>query len=283
MMNELLGLGLDGSRLRFVGRQGPGGNGDARVVEGGALAGLAAVLESLDEPMTALERRGIELRTIARHVKQDGLLPRFRVFLGNHEHWFSTKAELDAFLTSEQRKAGRELSVADVTTQPGDGARPADEGSTAGGGGTSAPVLHMTDLHEIRSINEGLKGLQSEFHVTLEDLLPAGMVNAEQVYPYEIEHDSDVKRLTSLRQLVPTLRNIGGRGLTYTRFKGLGEMNPDELFETSMDPENRILKQVALEDAAAAEEIFRVLMGDHVEPRREFIEKHALEVADLDI
>ena len=50
-----------------------------------------------------------------------------------------------------------------------------------------------------------------------------------------------------------------------------------------MDPENRILKQVALEDVAAAEEIFRVLMGDHVEPRREFIEKHALEVADLDI
>ena len=67
------------------------------------------------------------------------------------------------------------------------------------------------------------------------------------------------------------------------RFKGLGEMNPVELYETAMDPHNRILKRVVLEDAAAAEEIFRVLMGEQVEPRREFIEKHALEVKDLDI
>jgi DNA gyrase subunit B len=147
----------------------------------------------------------------------------------------------------------------------------------------TAPVLQVTDLHEMRAINDGLKRLQSEFGVSLADLLTAGMVNAEQVYPYELEHDSDIKRLTSLRELVATLRKIAERGLAYTRFKGLGEMNPEELFETSMDPEHRILKQVALEDAAAAEEIFRVLMGDHVEPRREFIEKHALEVADLDI
>ena len=87
----------------------------------------------------------------------------------------------------------------------------------------------------------------------------------------------------NLFQIRDAVLDRGRTGLTITRFKGLGEMNPDELFETSMDPENRILKQVMLEDAAAAEEIFRVLMGDHVEPRREFIEKHALEVADLDI
>jgi len=76
---------------------------------------------------------------------------------------------------------------------------------------------------------------------------------------------------------------MGGKGLNYTRFKGLGEMNPDELFETAMDPETRILMQVTMDDAASAEEIFRVLMGDHVEPRREFIEKHALDVKDLDV
>ncbi|MFO1091813.1 MAG: DNA gyrase subunit B [Planctomycetaceae bacterium] len=276
MMSELLGLGLDGSQLRFLGRSGTAGNGAARVIEGDRLRALASVLEKLDEPIAALERRGVELRTIARHARADGLLPRFRVFLGSHEHWFSTKSELDAFLAAEQQKAGRELSVADVAAQPGGppGASPAE---------SAAPVLHVTDLHEMRSINEGLKRLRAEFDASLEDLLPAGIVNAEQVYPYEIERDGDVKRLTSLRMLVDALRKFAERGLTYTRFKGLGEMNPDELFETSMDPANRILKQVALEDAAAAEEIFRVLMGDHVEPRREFIEKHALEVADLDI
>jgi len=279
MMSELLGLGLDGSELRFRGRQ--GGNGDVRDLSGEKLSSLSSLLESLEESLTALERRGIELRSISRHLMADGLLPRFRVFLGAHEHWFVTKVELDAFLTAEQRKAGRELSVADEAALSVEGARPVKEPGAAAE--TAAPILHVTDLHEMRAINEGLKRLRDEFQLSLEDLLTAGVVNAEQVYPYEVAHDGDVKRLTSLRQLVPTLRSIGGRGLSYTRFKGLGEMNPDELFDTSMDPETRILKQIALEDAAAAEEIFRVLMGDHVEPRREFIEKHALEVADLDI
>jgi DNA gyrase subunit B len=286
MMGELLGLGLDGSELRFRGRQGTAaGNGDGRVISGDQLAALATLMESLEESLLALERRGIELRTIARHVTGDGLLPRFRVFLGTQEHWFGTKVELDAFLTAEQRKAGRELSVADVAPHATDSAKGVKEpgAGAVSPAETSAPVLHVTDLHEMRGINEGLKRLRGEFQLSLEDLLAAGVENAEQVYPYELEHDANVKRLTSLRQLVQSLRDIGGRGLTYTRFKGLGEMNADELFETSMDPENRILKQVALEDAAAAEEIFRVLMGDHVEPRREFIEKHALEVADLDI
>jgi DNA gyrase subunit B len=89
--------------------------------------------------------------------------------------------------------------------------------------------------------------------------------------------------LTTIRELVPTLRKMGEKGLRLTRFKGLGEMDPEELWETSMDADNRLLLQVTMEDAAAADEIFRVLMGDHVEPRREFIEKHALDVKDLDI
>ena len=76
---------------------------------------------------------------------------------------------------------------------------------------------------------------------------------------------------------------MGEKGLTLTRFKGLGEMNSEELWDTSMDPEKRTLLQIRMDDAAAADEIFRVLMGDAVEPRREFIEKHALDVKELDI
>ena len=98
-----------------------------------------------------------------------------------------------------------------------------------------------------------------------------------------LERDDDRVRLTSLRDMLNELRRLGEKGLTLTRFKGLGEMNSEELWDTSMDPEKRTLLQIRMEDAAAADEIFRVLMGDAVEPRREFIEKHALDVKELDI
>ena len=284
MMSELLELGLDGSVLTIHSRNdGPAtadGNGQQRQIADEELRALAEVLELLQIPLETLERRGIELRTVAGRQSDDGRLPRFRVFLGADEHWLGRKSELDEFLSREQAKAGRELTVADEATMP-------SEDSSEDGTGevepTEAPTLQVTDLHEVRAINAGLKELRERFHLDLLDLLPAPIVNAEQTYPYEINNESGARQMTSLRELVPMLRKIGERGMTHTRFKGLGEMNPDELYETSMDPENRVLLQVSLEDAAAAEEIFRVLMGDRVEPRREFIEKHALDVTDLDV
>lgn len=267
MMTELLELGLDGSTVRVTE--------DGTVFEADNMRKLVDLISGLEEPFQTMERRGIDLRRVASEIaSEDGLIPRYRVFLGREQHWFVTKDELDAFLAKEEEKRGAELLVADDVADVNASSDIAEE--------SASDNLQVQDLHEVRTINDGLRELK-DYGVKLMDLVPAGNRDGEPYYPFQVANEDGNTRIGSLRELLPTIRKMGERGLRITRFKGLGEMDPEELWETSMDKDRRTLLQVTMEDAAAADEIFRVLMGDHVEPRREFIEKHALEVTDLDI
>jgi DNA gyrase subunit B len=101
--------------------------------------------------------------------------------------------------------------------------------------------------------------------------------------PYALENGDHKAQLRSLTEVLEYVMEGGKKGQYIQRYKGLGEMNPEQLWETTMNPETRILLQVRVEDAVEANDIFSTLMGDEVEPRRKFIEEHALTVKNLDI
>lgn len=127
-------------------------------------------------------------------------------------------------------------------------------------------LIHSPEFQELKRIGKELKALGD----------PPFVLKAEGDGKEEI-------KITTFKDLIKHVLEIGKKGLYIQRYKGLGEMNPGQLWETTMDVEKRTLLQVKVEDVVEADGIFTKLMGDEVNPRREFIERHALEVANLDI
>jgi DNA gyrase subunit B len=131
----------------------------------------------------------------------------------------------------------------------------------------------MDEWHEVRTLNRTMGKLRSaEFGFEPNDLIPLKRVaGREPPVRFELEHDESRKDLPHLLMLVNDIRRLGEKGMSVTRFKGLGEMDPQELWDTTLDPKHRTLLRVTLTDALKAEELFRTLMGEEVEGRKAFI------------
>jgi DNA gyrase subunit B len=265
MRAQLLSRGLEDSKLDLQ---------NGRPIAGEKMARLAIILATMEEALLALERRGISLKAHAERRDEQGRLPVFHVFLGRQERWFHSRPELDKFLEAEEAAAGKELAVAEAPQEHPEQTNGQPNGKEA--------RLHMTELHEVRTINSGLASLKTEFGFDIDMLIPQERTGTEEPR-YVLKKGEHEVPLEDLRSLAHAIRELGQKGLTVTRFKGLGEMNAEELRETTLDPANRTLVKVTMQETAAADDMFRVLMGEKVEPRREFIEKHALEVRNLDV
>jgi DNA gyrase subunit B len=278
MQRELLGRGLHGTKLNVL--PPPGSAEKTRVLEGEALAGLLKVMTRLEDSLVALERSGLNLGEFLLRGSAHGL-PTFRVTLSGKIHWFSSTEEVEAFQKQERERLqglGRELVVGDESML--------SAGPTNGNGnGHSHPAdtLFVHEMHEVRKVNRILDELRPQGFLTSDLLPPVRLAGREPPPRLVLENSEQSRQLQHLRELVHEVRRLGEKGMTITRFKGLGEMDPIELWETTLDPEHRTLVQIQLEDALKADEMFRTLMGDKVEPRRDFIFEHGMKAKDIDL
>tara|TARA_R110002073_G_scaffold64719_13_gene161936 strand:+ start:4560 stop:7193 length:2634 start_codon:yes stop_codon:yes gene_type:complete len=251
---------------------------DGRRAEGETMRQLCITLASMEDAILALERRGFSLRIHA--VRQDpvtGRLPALLLTHENEEHWFHNQEDVETMLNERGWRLDNEEVDEDELKLTSD-----EAGDKTAEPAAPEVFAHLAELHEVRTINSGLKDLVP-LQFTLEDLIPIERTGSTTAR-FELVRGEDVRRpLEDLRELLPEVRAAGEKGLQVTRFKGLGEMNAEELRETTLDPVNRTLVKVNMTDVGAADEMFRLLMGEKVEPRREFIEKHALDVRNLDV
>jgi DNA gyrase subunit B len=268
MQAILVDAGLTDARLIPAGKDG------GEPIEGERLRALNEIVFGLDQTLRAFGRRNRPVREFLGRVhpatdpKLDpkaGLLPLYLVEDHGVEHWLYSAEELESYHLAHPQIA-TDAALAPETTD-----------------GEAPTGLRITELHEVRTLNKWLARLRDEFGMRADLLLPIEITGDDPPPRFILARDGDEHPLLDLRSLAATVRHLGEKGMKITRFKGLGEMDADQLWDTTMDPTRRTLMQVKLEDVASANDLFTTLMGDDVEPRRQFIEKHALEVKNLDV
>lgn len=249
---------------------------DIKIVQNGQQLPLEQVTEltkailEIEGFIQRVERKGVPFREYLSHKNSDGTLPRFMATLLNESQYVFHEEDLAALKNrheSEQR-ARFEETIASIPqeelTQQMREFRP-----------KGLPFLEFYDETTWNSLMDVLK--RTGF--TLDNYLVA---SGEPLFIHLDDHARE-SPIYILKEFIDAVRLNGRRDIEIQRYKGLGEMNPDQLWETTMDPTVRTLVRVNLADVVEAERMFTMLMGEDVPPRRAFIEQHALSVKNLDI
>jgi len=224
------------------------------------LAELIRILAEAERIIMVLSRRGIDFTDFIRTYydpEKEGL-PQFRICTENEEEIYYNREEYEKRLDELKMQIN----------------------------GDEDEAVDAEELHEVDRINEINNQLMKQFGLDLNDFLlkiPKDLSGEAVPTKFELVRGDDKYPTASLGDICARIRQIGVKGMDIKRFKGLGEMNADQLWDTTMNPQTRTLLSVKLDDAGEADRLFSILMGSDVEKRRNFIHDHALEVQNLDI
>jgi DNA gyrase subunit B len=277
-------LGLEGTTL--VVRDGDTGAENRRLA-GDELKKVADLLGKLEELVKVVQRRGIDFAEFL-SLRRDGKLPHYRVIVDGVEEFLYTHQDRDEFVERHKDATVADPEMAQVHGEPvpeANGAPAPKVNGKPSPNGNGHPHHKIQELHEVRELEKLFPQLE-EYGLSIDDyfLTQEESVSGEKLMTrYALVNEGHTHDVAGVAQLRPAIHRIGKTGIEVKRFKGLGEMNAEQLWETTLDPNARTLLRVTLEEAAEAERMFSVLMGEDVERRRQFIEEHALEVKNLDV
>ncbi len=252
---------------------------ETKRIEGAELQKVVDLLGKLEELVKVSQRRGIDFAQVLDFRERVGSLPQYFFVIDGKDRLMTAK-ERDEFLSSI-------APVEAPAAMPTDGNPTAHSTPVVPAPSTNGQpkIKKAQELHETRDLEKLFTQLEA-LGLTIDDyyLTQEESVSGEKlVTRYALDSEGKVHNVAGIAQILPEIHGIAKNGIEVKRFKGLGEMNADQLWETTLDPSIRVLLRVTLHEAAEAERMFSVLMGEDVERRRQFIEEHALEVKNLDV
>ncbi|MEL7431837.1 MAG: DNA topoisomerase (ATP-hydrolyzing) subunit B [Chlamydiota bacterium] len=259
MDGYLLELALDDLKV--------GKDSEETIFSGAELAALIRAIADLELFVSSIEKKGLSFSEFI-SLKSGENYPQYKVHVGETARFLYNEEELSQIKIEEeelQRKKHEETLSSIPEEEITEDMRAFHPKSLS--------VLEIFSPEDLTALQEALAPFGLAFTDYLQQDAPIFSVMTEEV----------TESLFSLKELIAFFRENGRKGLDIQRYKGLGEMNADQLWETTMDPEKRTLVQVTLPDAIRADQMFSMLMGEEVGPRRAFIESHALSVKNLDV